>query len=93
MQICVLSATVDVKHVPYKSNYNNNNEIEGVINTRELCLYILNRCIPFFHEMEIPLKPREQRFIKIDLISIDEISGLAIMKSLNVNTDCANMVR
>ena len=55
----------------------------GVISTRDLCLHFLNRLIPIFRRTDILLKPREQRFIKIDMPFIDEISGLAMIKPLS----------
>ena len=58
-----------------------NGDQKGISN-RELCLHFLNRSIHFFPEMEILLKPVEQRFMKIDMLFIDEISRLAM------NTHC-----
>ena len=43
----------------------NVNEIEGIISTRETCLHILNRSIPFFPKTELPPRHREQSFIKL----------------------------
>ena len=53
-------------------------ETEKVISTRDLCLHFLNSSMPFFPQMDILVKPREQRVIKIDLSFVDDISGLAI---------------
>ena len=39
-------------------------EIEGVISTRDLCLYFVKRSIPLLPSADILLKPREQRIIK-----------------------------
>ena len=44
---------------------------------------ILNRYIPFSPKTDIPLMPREERFIKINVPFIDEISGLAMIKLLD----------
>ena len=35
-------------------------ELEGIINSRELCFSFLNRLIPFFLKEQIILKPKEQ---------------------------------
>ena len=67
--------------------------MERVINTRDSCLHFLNRSIPFFPKTEICLKPREQRFIKIDVPFIDKISGLVIIKILELKTDCTNTIK
>ena len=39
--------------------------------------------MPFFPKQQIVLKPKEQRFIKIEVPFIEEISGLAIVKMLD----------
>ena len=58
-------------------------EIEGIINSQESCFSFLNRSIPFFPKEQITLKPKEQRFIKIEAPFVDEIPDLAIVKMLN----------
>ena len=57
---------------------NNVHEAE-VISTRDSCLHFLNRSIPFFPKTSVPLKPRKQRSVKIDVPCIGEISGLAMI--------------
>ena len=57
-------------------------ELEGIINLRESHFSFLNRSIPFFSKEQVILKPREQRLIKIEVPSVDEISGLVIVKML-----------
>ena len=42
--------------------------------------------IPFFPKEQIVLKPKEQRFIKIEASFTDEISRLAIIKMLDRKT-------
>ena len=39
----------------------------GVISTRDSCLHFLNRSISFFPKTDLLLKPREQRFLKINV--------------------------
>ena len=68
-------------------------EIEGIVSTRDSCINFLNRLIPFFSKVEVLLKPKEQRFIKIDIPFIDEISGLAMNKLLDHKPSCTNMMR
>ena len=59
-------------------------EMEEVISTRDSCLHFPNRYIPFFPKTDVLLKPREPRFIKIDVPFIDEKSGLTMIKLLDV---------
>ena len=49
-------------------------ELEGIIYLRESCFSFLNRSVPFFSKEQVILKPREQRFIKIEAPFINEIS-------------------
>ena len=68
-------------------------EIEGVISTKDSYLHFLNRCIPFFPKTDVLLKPREQRFIEIDVPFIDKIPGLAKVKLLDLKTGCTNTIK
>ena len=56
-------------------------ELEGVIVTQDSSFKFLKRSIPFFSKDQVILKPKERKFIKIEAPFIDEISGLAIVKS------------
>ena len=60
-------------------------ELEGIINSWESCFSFPNRSIPFFAKEQIILKPKEQKFIKVEAPCVDEISGLAIIKVLDKN--------
>ena len=43
----------------------------------------MNRSVPIYPEMEIILKPDEQKLAKVRAPFIDEISGLAIIKIID----------
>ena len=68
-------------------------EIEGISSTRYSCLHFLNRSIPFFPKMEVLLRPKEQSFIKTDVLFLDEISGLAMTTLFELKTSCTNMIK
>ena len=61
-------------------------ELEGVINSQDCSFNFLNRTLPIFSKEHIMLKPKEQKLIKVKAPFIDEISGLAIIKILDVST-------
>ena len=61
-------------------------QLEGVISSRECYFDFLNRSVPIFPKERIILKPKEQKFVKIDAPFSDEISGLAIIKLLDKST-------
>ena len=46
----------------------------------------MNRSVPIFPEKEVILKPNEQKLIKVKAPSVDEISGMAIIKILDGGT-------
>ena len=68
-------------------------ELDGIINSSELCFSFLNRSIPIFPKEQLILKPKEQRFIKIETSFIDEISGLAIVKMFNKKVQHTRMFK
>ena len=43
--------------------------------------------------MKILLKPKEQRFIKIDVPFIEQISGIALIKLPDLKTGCTNIIK
>ena len=67
-------------------------EIERIIIIRDSFLHFPNRSTPLFPKMDILLKPREQRFMKIDMPFIDKISGLAIFKLLDLKSSCTSSI-
>ena len=68
-------------------------ELEGVINSQDCCFNFLNRSLPIFPKECIVLKPKEQKLIKLEEPFIDEISGLAIIKILDKNTNSTMMFK
>ena len=58
-------------------------ELEGVINSQDCCFKFLNRSLPIFPKERVVLKPKEQKLIKVEAPFKDEISGLAIIKTLD----------
>ena len=56
------------------------------MNSWDCCFKFLNRSLPIFPNDRIILKPKEQRFIKVNTPFTDEISQLAIVKFLDEKT-------
>ena len=65
---------------------NNVFELEGVINSQDCCFKFLNRPLPILPKECVIIKPKEQKLIKVTDPFTDEISGLAIIKILDVST-------
>ena len=55
-------------------------ELEGVIDSQELCFRFLSRSIPIFPREQVVVKPGEKKLIPIEALFVEEISGMAIVK-------------
>ena len=61
--------------------------LEGFINSWDCCFNFLDRSLPIVPKEHTVLKPKKtQKLIKVEAPFIDEISGLAIIKVLDKNT-------
>ena len=61
-------------------------ELKEVINSRDFRFEFLNRSVPIYLEKEVILKPDEQKLVKVKTPFVDKISGLAIIKIIDVST-------
>ena len=59
-------------------------ELEGVIDSQDSCFSFLNRSIPFFPREKVEVRPKEQKLIVVEAPFVEEISGMAITKLLDV---------
>ena len=58
-------------------------ELEGIVDMQDSSFRFLNRSIPFFSKEQMIVKPKEKKFVKIEALFIDEISGHAIVKMID----------
>ena len=68
-------------------------ELEGIIDTWDSSFKFLNRSLPFFSKEQVVVKPKERKFIKIEVPFVDEISGLAIVKMLDNEEQCTVVLK
>ena len=68
-------------------------ELEGVIDSRESCFSFLSRSIPFFPVMTVEVAPTSQKMVMIEAPFIKEISGMAMVKILDMKTQTTNMIK
>ena len=68
-------------------------ELEGVIDTWDSSFKFLNRSVPFFSKQQIVLKPKERKFIKIEVPFVDEISGLSIVTMIDNKEQCMMVLK
>ena len=59
-------------------------ELEGVIDSHGSCFSFLNRSIPLFPKEKVEIKPKEQRLVILEAPFVEECSGIAIAKLLDM---------
>ena len=68
-------------------------ELEGVINSRESCFIFLSRSIPFFSVTTVEVVPTSQKMVIIEAPFIKELSGMAMVKILDMKEQTTNMIK
>ena len=68
-------------------------ELEGVIDSRESCFSFLSRSIPFFPVMTVEVTPTSQRMVIVEAPFIKELSGMAMIKILDMKEQTTNMIK
>ena len=68
-------------------------ELEGVIDSRESCFSFLSRSIPFFPVTTVEIAPASQKMVMVEAPFIEELSGMAMVKILDMKTQTTNMVK
>ena len=63
-------------------------ELEGVVDTGDSSFKFLNRSLPFYSKVQVVVKSKERKFIKIEAQFVDEISDLVIVKMLDSKDQC-----
>ena len=68
-------------------------ELEGVIDFCDSCFSFLNRSIPSFpkEKIEVPLKVQKMEVLEAPFV--EELSGMAIVKVLDMNEHITNMIK
>ena len=68
-------------------------ELEGVIDSRESCFSFLSRSIPFFPVTTVEIAPASQKMVMVDAPFVEELSGMAMVKILDMKTQTTNMIK
>ena len=68
-------------------------ELEGVIDSHGSCFNFLNRSIPFFPIEQVILKPKDRKYITVEALFVEEISGMAIVKMLDKQEQITVMMK
>ena len=59
-------------------------ELEGVIDSQDSCVSFMNKSIPFFPREKVSVKPKGQKLVVLEATFVEEISGIAITKMLEI---------
>ena len=68
-------------------------ELEGVIDSRKSCFSFLSRSIPFFPVMKVEIAPTSQKMVMVEAPFIEELSGMAMAKILDIKMQNKNMIK
>ena len=68
-------------------------ELEGIIDSRESCFSFLSRSIPFFPVMTVEIAPASQKMVMVDAPFVEELSGMAMVKILDMKEQTTNMIK
>ena len=68
-------------------------ELEGIIDLQDSCFSFLSRSIPFFPVMTVEIVPTSQKMVIIEAPFIKELSGMAMVKILDMKEQTTNMIK
>ena len=68
-------------------------ELEGVIDSQDSCFCFLSRSIPFFPVMTVEVMPESQKMVMVEAPFLDELSGMAMVKILDMKEQTTNMIK
>ena len=68
-------------------------ELEVVIDSRDSCFSFLSRSIPFFPVTTVEISPKTQKMVIIEAPFIEELSGMAMVKILDIKEQTTNMIK
>ena len=68
-------------------------KLEGVIDSRESCFSFLSRSDPFFPVMTVEVVPASQKMFIVEAHFIEELSGMAMVKILDMKEQTTKMIK
>ena len=68
-------------------------ELEGVIDLQDSCFSFLSRSIPFFPVTTVEIAPKTQKMVIVEAPFIEELSGMAIVKIIDMKEQTTNMIK
>ena len=68
-------------------------ELEGMIDSQDSCFSFLSRSIPFFPLTSVEITPKTQKVVVIQAPFVEELSGMAIVKILDMKEQTTSMIK
>ena len=68
-------------------------KLKGVIDSQDSCFSFLSRSIPFFPMSTVEIMPTSQKMVIIEAPYIKELSGMAMVKILDMKEQTTNMIK
>ena len=68
-------------------------ELEGIIDSRDSCFSFLSRSIPFFPVTAVEITPKMQKMVVIEAHFVEELTGMAIVKILDMKEQTTSMIK
>ena len=68
-------------------------ELEGMIDLQDSCFSFLSRSIPFFPVTAVEIAPKTQKMVVVEAPFIEELSGMAIVKILDMKEQATTMIK
>ena len=65
----------------------------GAIDSRDSCFSFLSRSIPFFPVKTVEIAPKLQKMVIIEGLFIEELSGMAMVKILDIKEQTTSMIK
>ena len=67
-------------------------QLEGVIDSHDSHFSFLNRSIPFFPKERTQIPSKAQKMVIVEAPFVEELSGMAIIKVLDMNKHATSMI-
>ena len=68
-------------------------KLEGIVDLRDSCFSFLSRSIPFFPVMTVEIASKLQKMVIVEAPFIEELSGMAMVKILDIQEQTTNMIK
>ena len=80
-------------HIDLVMGMKNIFKLEGIIDSQDSCFSFLSRSTPFFPVTAVKIAPKPQKTVVIDAPFVEELSGIAIVKILDMKEQTKNMIK